>query len=104
MPTNKPTHTPEPELLCAGHRYTLCGEKGRELRWIKITDELADDMDLRHLHLYSAAPATAAERDRLKEVNAELLEDLRLIASEACRSIGDARRVSRAAILRAEGK
>jgi hypothetical protein len=35
--------------------------------------------------LIAAAPETAAERDRLKEVNAELLEVLRLIADQALR-------------------
>jgi hypothetical protein len=35
--------------------------------------------------LIAAAPETAAERDRLKEVNAELLEVLRLTADQALR-------------------
>ena len=42
-------------------------------------------MEANH-HLIAAAPDTAAERDRLKAVNADLLAALRLTAGQALRS------------------
>ena len=68
MPTNKPTHTPVPH-------YTLRGNKSVESRWIEIRHEGGEDMDLRHLNLYCAAP------DIL-----QALKDLRLASTEAYKS------------------
>ena len=47
--------------------------------------EAAWDETEANARLIAAAPETAAERDRLKEVNAELLEVLRLTADQALR-------------------
>jgi len=50
-----------------------------------------DDVAKANARLIAAAPETAAERDRLREVNAELLAALR-IAEAALSDIGDADR------------
>jgi hypothetical protein len=58
--------------------------------------------------LIAAAPETAAERDRLKEVNAELLAALKALYEATPDNeggdLGEACRQARAAISKAEGK
>lgn len=62
--------------------------------------------------LIATAPETAAERDRLKEVNAELLKALRSLAffsgsfgdEDDRERLNDMMAVARAAIAKAEGR
>lgn len=66
----------------------------------RITDE-----DLANARLIAAAPETAAERDRLKEVNAELLAALKAVMGEWKDGYGlNCVEQVRAAIAKAEGK
>lgn len=63
-----------------------------------------------NVHLIAAAPETAAERDRLKAINAELLEALEIIASQSSGIPGSTNRadcmaaIARAAIAKARGE
>lgn len=51
--------------------------------------------------LIAAAPETAAERDRLREINAEMLEVLEALLEEADQMGGSVRRVTRYEVDRA---
>jgi hypothetical protein len=62
------------------------GKRPNVVDWTGFdTCGLPFDQQVANARLIAAAPETAAERDRLKEVNAELLEVLRLTADQALR-------------------
>ena len=60
--TAAPTHTPFDD-----NHFTLCGEKGRGNRHIKIHRTSGKDVDLRHMDLYANAQRTKNQRDELIE-------------------------------------
>lgn len=105
-------HTPGPykveEYLNASHsnhqRFWSYGVKAGKIRIAVCCDVPASK---ENAHLFAAAPETAAERDRLREVNAELLAALKdMVTSCECASSPkcDHCSKSRAAIAKAEGK
>lgn len=108
--TQKTAHTPGPWKCKPGFDsdlyYCLSNIDGNILTF-------DDDEHEANARLIAAAPETAAERDRLKEANAELLQALREIGRElaypnnegqAISGLVDRQRIARAAIAKAEGK
>jgi hypothetical protein len=77
-------HTPGPyeieEILNASHsnhqRFWSYGVKAGKIR-IAVCCDVPGIKE--NAHLFAAAPETAAERDRLREVNAELLAALKTL-------------------------
>lgn len=111
-------HTPGPWVVVYyknGHPYQIDapnGSKGKGgitpiiTRWGGISFPSSDEGKA-NARLIAAAPETAAERDKLKEVNAELLAALRAMLSVCgCGTALDCSvcNSARAAIAKAEGK
>jgi hypothetical protein len=109
-------HTPGPWLIQQGDEWadgivTLHGhnEDGTPMYWTVASYNRRRDEAEANARLIAAAPETAAERDRLREVNAELVAALEQIAHRAHKhavctqvqySLGD---IARAAIAKATG-
>jgi len=84
--TTQPKHTPAPWILdtgedefCISNGVTICRGDDTANAWAA------------NARLIAAAPETAAERDKLKELNAELLAICQEIADSGC-DLGDSER------------
>lgn len=78
---NKPTHTPGPwDQARSDSRVILGPSLSFHGRIAEVPSFKAEDQA--NARLIAAAPETAAERDLLKKVNAELLAALNLIVDE----------------------
>ena len=109
----KQNHTPGPWILGDDPAYVGIPHTKAGTQWIRCIGEVNDVSDAEDeasARLIAAAPETAAERDRLKEVNAELLfllERYVYLHEEDCVETDEASTLlteSLAAIAKATGK
>lgn len=106
--TNK--HTPGPWLVAGEDKtfiYAL-GPSGTNSFWAQVqyagVDRISKEEAIANARLIAAAPETAAERDRLKEINAELLEALKFAADSLDIRCAGSGAALRAAIDKATGQ
>ena len=121
MNTNKTKHTPGPWKVCGGstpkfkaitsNSGYVVFEMGDQFQHMENGRGIAApsyEEQSANARLIAAAPETAAERDRLKEINAELLEALEYLEAVcACKTLPYENHPSmieaRAAIAKAKG-
>ena len=106
-------HTPAPWSVSSNRLYYVLAPDKRAIVRILSTSSRSAVEQMANVRLIAAAPETAAERDRLKAINAELVAALeRLIAVEGgawnieryAREKAEANQTARDALAKARGE